>query len=194
MFAGAGAGAHDDYRRAAVALGSELAERQITLVYGGASVGLMGALADAVLARDGGVIGVIPRALVEREVAHSGLSELRVVDSMHERKALMGGLSDGFLALPGGLGTLEELLEVATWTQLGVHAKPVGLLNVRGYFDALAGMLDHAVAEAFLTPEHRKIMLIEEAHKTLLDRIERWEVPAAKWAPPPPPMSKSGGL
>jgi uncharacterized protein (TIGR00730 family) len=173
VFAGADAGVRDDYRRAAGAVGEELAGRGIAVVYGGASVGLMGPLADAVLRSGGEVIGVIPRALLEREVAHRGLSELRIVESMHERKALMGELSDAFLALPGGLGTLEELLEVATWKQLGLHAKPVGLLNVRGYYDRLDAMLDHAVAEGLLKPEHRQIMLIDSDLESLLRRISR---------------------
>jgi uncharacterized protein (TIGR00730 family) len=173
VFAGANAGVHDDYSRAAAALGHELAARGIALVYGGASIGLMGALAGAALRSGGAVVGVIPRALVEREVAHPGLSELRIVESMHERKALMGELSDAFLALPGGLGTLEELLEVATWRQLGLHAKPVGLLNVSGYYDRLDAMLDHAVAEGLLEPEHRQIMHIDSDIETLLEFVGR---------------------
>jgi uncharacterized protein (TIGR00730 family) len=179
VFAGANAGAHEDYRDAAVALGSELARREITLVYGGASVGLMGAIADAVLQGGGEAIGVIPRALMEREIAHLRLSELRVVDSMHARKALMGELSDAFVALPGGLGTLEELFEVATWRQLGLHAKPVGLLNVRGYYDRLDALLDHAVAEGFLAAEHRRILHVDSRANTLLERFERSEIPHA---------------
>ncbi len=179
VFAGANAGAHDDYRAAAIDLGSELAKREITLVYGGASVGLMGAIADAVLQGGGEAIGVIPQALVEREVAHPGLSELRVVESMHARKALMGELSDAFLALPGGLGTLEELFEVATWRQLGLHAKPIGLLNVRGYYDRLDALLDHAVAEGFLETEHRRILHIDSDANLLLERFERSEIPQA---------------
>jgi uncharacterized protein (TIGR00730 family) len=173
IFAGANAGVHDDYRQAASAVGGELAARGIAIVYGGASIGLMGAVADAALRRGGEVIGVIPNALVEREVAHPGLNELRIVESMHERKAVMGELSDAFLALPGGLGTLEELLEVATWRQLGLHAKPVGLLNVRGYYDRLDAVLDHAVTEELLKPEHRQIMLIDSDLETLLERFAR---------------------
>jgi uncharacterized protein (TIGR00730 family) len=179
VFAGANAGAHDDYRETASALGTELARREITLVYGGASVGLMGAIADAVLQGGGEAIGVIPRALVEREVAHPSLSELRIVESMHARKALMGELSDAFLALPGGLGTLEELFEVATWKQLGLHDKPVGLLNVRGYYDRLVALLDHAVAEGFVKAEHRQMLLIDRDAGRLLERIVRSQIPEA---------------
>ncbi len=177
VFAGSNAGAHDDYREAASALGTELAKREIVLVYGGASVGLMGAIADAVLQGGGEAIGVIPQALVEREVAHPSLSELRIVESMHARKALMGELSDAFLALPGGLGTLEELFEVATWRQLGLHAKPVALLNVRGYYDRLVALLDHAVAEGFVKAEHRRMLLIDRDANRLLERIGRSQVP-----------------
>jgi uncharacterized protein (TIGR00730 family) len=173
VFAGANAGARDDHRTAALALGGELARREIALVYGGASIGLMGAVADAVLRAGGEAIGVIPQALMEREIAHPRLSELRVVDSMHARKALMGELSDAFLALPGGLGTLEELFEVATWRQLGLHAKPIGLLNVRGYYDRLEAVLDHAVAEGFLETEHRRILHVDSDADTLLERFER---------------------
>ena len=177
VFAGSNAGARDDYREAASALGTELAKREIVLVYGGASVGLMGAIADAALQGGGEAIGVIPQALVEREVAHPSLSELRIVESMHARKALMGELSDAFLALPGGLGTLEELFEVATWRQLGLHAKPVALLNVRGYYDRLVALLDHAVAEGFVKAEHRRMLLIDRDANRLLERIGRSQVP-----------------
>lgn len=173
VFAGANAGSHEGYRTAAIVLGTELARRRVGLVYGGAGVGLMGAVADAVLRAGGEAVGVIPRALVEREAAHPQLSELHIVGSMHERKALMGELSDAFLALPGGLGTLEELLEVATWKQLGLHAKPIGLLNVCGYYDRLAGLLDHAVAEGFVKAEHRQMLLVEGDAIRLLERIER---------------------
>ena len=171
VFAGAMMGVHDSYRQAAAALGSELARREVTLVYGGASVGLMGAVADAALRGGGRVVGVIPHAIVEREVAHLGLSELRIVDSMHARKALMGELSDAFLALPGGLGTLDELFEVATWRQLGLHAKPLGLLNVRGYYDPLIAALDHAAAQGFLKAEHRQILLVDTDVDALLERL-----------------------
>ena len=142
----------------------------------------MGAVADAVLTGGGAVTGVIPRALVEKEVAHSGLTELRVVTTMHERKALMADLSDAFVALPGGVGTLEELFEIYTWNQLGLHAKPLGLFNVRGYFDGLARFLDHAVAERFVTAKHRAMLLVEEDLGALLDGLAAWEAPLQpKW-------------
>jgi len=142
---------------------------------------LMGALADAALAGGGEVIGVIPQGLATREVAHSGLTELRVVDSMHARKALMAELADAFLALPGGLGTLEELLEVSTWTQLSIHAKPCGVLNVQRYFDPLAAMLERAAGEGFVTGEHHRITLFDEHIPRLLERIERWQPPRSDW-------------
>jgi uncharacterized protein (TIGR00730 family) len=155
-------------------------------VYGGAHVGLMGAVADAVLSRRGEVIGVIPRALVEREIAHRGLTELRVVDSMHERKAVMADLADGFVALPGGAGTLEELFEVWTWAQLGLHRKPCGLLNVNGYFAPLGAFLDHATAEGFLRAEHRAMLMIESDPAALLERFVHYTAPAvSKWGRPP---------
>ena len=147
VFSGSSPGADIAYRAAAIDLGHGLVDRGIELVYGGAHVGLMGVLADAALEGGGRVTGVIPQSLVEREIAHPGLSDLRIVDSMHERKALMAELADAFVALPGGIGTLEELFEVYTWNQLGLHAKPLGLFNVRGYFDGLVRFLDHAVEE-----------------------------------------------
>jgi uncharacterized protein (TIGR00730 family) len=182
VFSGSSPGADVAYRAAAVDLGHALARRRIGVVYGGASVGLMGAVADAAMEGGGHVTGVIPQSLVEREVAHDGLSDLRVVDSMHERKALMAELADAFVALPGGVGTLEELFEVYTWNQLGLHAKPLGLFNVRGYFDGLARFLDHAVAERFVTPKHRAMLLVEEDLGTLLDGLAGWEAPLQpKW-------------
>jgi len=181
VFAGSGDGRHPDYREAAILLGRELARRQVSLVYGGARIGLMGAVADAVLDGGGEVIGVLPGSLVKSEIAHQGLTELRLVGSMHERKEEMGGLADGFLALPGGLGTFEELLEAATWSQLGIHAKPCGALNVRGYFDQLAFLLDRAVDEEFLTPSHRQIVLLDDRPDVLLRRVGEWEAPVAKW-------------
>lgn len=181
VFAGSGDGRHPDYREAATLLGRELARRRVSLVYGGARIGLMGAVADAVLDGGGEAIGVLPRALAGSEVAHRGLTELRLVGSMHERKEQMGKLADGFLALPGGLGTFEELLEAATWSQLGIHAKPCGALNVRGYFDRLDQLLDRAAAEDFLTPSHRRIVLFDDRPEVLLRRIGEWEAPAAKW-------------
>ena len=182
VFSGSSPGADVAYRAAAVDLGHRLAERGIELVYGGASVGLMGAVADAAIEGGGHVIGVIPQSLVDHEIAHAGLGDLRVVDSMHERKALMAELSDAFVALPGGVGTLEELFEVYTWNQLGLHAKPLGLFNVRGYFDGLARFLDHAVAERFVTPKHRAMLLVGEDLGELLDGLDAWEAPhQPKW-------------
>jgi len=152
------------------------------VVYGGGNVGLMGTVADAALAAGGEVIGVIPRALVAREIAHTGLTELRVVASMHERKALMADLSDAFIALPGGYGTLEEFCEVVTWSQLGIHAKPCGLLNVEGYFDSLIAMLDRAVQEGFIHVKNRALVIEEREPEAMIDVLERWEtVPAEKW-------------
>lgn len=171
-------GTRPRYLEAASALGRELAERQITLVYGGARIGLMGALADAALEAGGEVIGVLPKALMEREGAHPGLTELRIVTSMHERKALTGDLADGFIALPGGLGTLEELLEMTTWFQLGIHSKPLGALNVDGYYDLLFRMLDHAVAESFLMDKYRQFLLVDDDPGSLLRQFDAWQVPS----------------
>ncbi len=182
MFSGSSPGADIAYRAAATDLGHRVAERGIELVYGGASVGLMGAVADAALEEGGRVTGVIPRSLVAREVAHPELTDLRVVESMHERKALMAQLSDAFVALPGGVWTLEELFEVYTWNQLGLHAKPLGLFNVRGYFDGLVRFLDHAVEERFVTRGNRAMLLVDEDLGGLLDRLDDWEAPAQpKW-------------
>jgi uncharacterized protein (TIGR00730 family) len=171
VFAGSGVGRRDGYREAAEALGTELAERGIGLVYGGSGVGLMGAVADAALAAGGEVIGVIPEALLALEQFHRDLAELHVVASMHERKAKMAELADAFLALPGGIGTLEELLEVATWTKLGLHSKPCGVLNVAGYYDPLATMLDAAVIEDFMRADDRAILIFAADPATLLDRL-----------------------
>ena len=152
------------------------------LVYGGARVGLMGVLADAALKAGGEVIGVIPRALVAREVAHAGLTELHVVESMHERKALMADLSDGFIALPGGWGTLDELFEILTWAQLGLHQKPCGLLNVQGYFDPLLSFVDHSIDEGFVRPEYRRLFAVADAAAPLLDLLSRQTPPTVeKW-------------
>jgi uncharacterized protein (TIGR00730 family) len=182
VFCGSNSGANSLYLHAARSVGEALARRGITVVFGGGRVGMMGALADSALAAGGRVVGVIPRSLVAREVGHNGVTELVVVDTMHQRKALMGDLSEGFLALPGGFGTLEELFEVITWSQLGIHAKPCGLLNVAGYFDSLLGFLDHAVAEQFLKPEHRELLIIEEDPEALLDRMESFHPPVLeKW-------------
>jgi uncharacterized protein (TIGR00730 family) len=182
VFSGSSPGADPAYPAAARDLGLRLAERGVDVVYGGASVGLMGAVADAALDAGGRVIGVIPQSLVDREVAHPALSELRVVDSRHARKALMAELSDAFVALPGGVGTLEELFEVYTWNQLGLHAKPLGLFNVRGYFDGLVRFLDHAVDERFVTPAHRAMLLVDGDLDALIDGLGAWEAPAQpKW-------------
>ena len=182
VFCGSSPGADRAYVEAARALGALLAEQRIGLVYGGASVGLMGELADAALRAGGEVIGVIPRHLDTREVAHRGLTELRVVASMHERKALMADLADAFLALPRGLGTLEELFEAATWSQLGIHQKPLGLLNVRGYFDLIARFLEHAVQQRFVRPEHASLLMIGDDARALLDRLRAFEPPVVpKW-------------
>jgi uncharacterized protein (TIGR00730 family) len=157
-------------------------ERAVSVVYGGGSIGLMGVVADAVVAAGGQVIGVIPEGLVDREPPHEGLSELRVVGSMHERKALMSSLADAAIALPGGMGTLEETLEFATWSQLGIHTKPCGLFNVSGYYDPLAGVLDHALANGFISLEDRSIVLVESDPEALLERLDAWLTRSADWA------------
>jgi uncharacterized protein (TIGR00730 family) len=156
-----------------------LVRRGLTLVYGGARVGTMGQLAQAALDAGGQVIGVIPRALVDMEVAHTGLSDLRIVGSMHERKALMADLSDAFIALPGGLGTIEEFFEVLCWSQLGLHAKPCGLLNIEGYYDRLTAFLDHAVQEQFVRATHRRFVLVEQDAEALLDAFVSYRAPKA---------------
>lgn len=182
VFCGSSPGARDDYAAAAAALAAELARRDLRLVYGGAAKGTMGLLADAALAAGGRVTGVIPRSLLEREVAHDGLDDLRVVESMHERKALMAELADGFVAMPGGYGTFEEILEVLTWGQLGLHGKPCGLLNVAGYYDCLLEFLDVARDEAFLKPVHRDLLLVADEPGALLDRYAGWRAPSeSKW-------------
>jgi uncharacterized protein (TIGR00730 family) len=173
VFCGSSAGAIPAFAAAAEALGRTLGAAGITVVYGGASVGLMGRVADACLAAGGEVIGVIPRALVDLEVAHGGLSELRVVGSMHERKALMADLADAFVALPGGLGTLDELFEILSWAQLGLHEKPVGVLNVENYFAPLLGFLDGAVAARFVKPVHRQMVIVAQTPRDLLEGFVR---------------------
>lgn len=182
VYCGSNPGRRPVYAESARALADALVARGIRLVYGGARVGIMGQLADAVLAAGGAVTGVIPDALVGKEIAHDGLTELLVTRSMHERKAKMVELADGFIAFPGGVGTLEELFEVWTWAQLGFHDKPCGLLNVAGYYDALAGFLDHAAAEEFVRPAHRAMLMIEAEPGRLLDRFETYQPPVvAKW-------------
>jgi uncharacterized protein (TIGR00730 family) len=169
VFTGSSPGARADYGAAAVTLAEELVSRDFELVYGGARVGLMGMLADRVLELGGHVIGVIPESPVLLDVAHKHLSELRVVDTMHERKALMADLASGFVAMPGGVGTLEEIIEILAWAQLGFHAKPCGLLNVAGYYDALIAFLEHSVSERFLKQVHRDKLLVEQEPASLLD-------------------------
>ena len=177
VYCGSSPGRQPQYLAAAESLAAELVERDIGLVYGGASIGIMGALADAVLAGGGRVTGIIPHALANREVAHPGLSELLVVGSMHERKALMEDLSDGFIALPGGLGTLEELFEILTWSQLGFHRKPCGLLDVTGYFRHLIAFLDHSVAEQLLQPQYRAMLLEAVDPARLLALMRDYQAP-----------------
>ncbi len=177
VFCGSSAGDDPAFAEAAAAVGRALAERRITLVYGGGNVGLMGVLADAALRAGGEVIGVIPKALMEWEVGHLGLTDLRVVDSMHERKALMAELSDGFAALPGGIGTLEEFFEIWTWAQLGVHHKPCGLLNAEGYYDPLVTFLDGMVERGFLKPRHRSMAIVEREVRPLLAALEAYRPP-----------------
>ena len=182
VFCGSSPGARTSYRDAAERLGAAIATRGLGLVYGGAHVGLMGVVADAALAQRGEVIGVLPRALEARELAHRGLSELLVVDSMHERKARMAELSDCFIALPGGIGTLEETFEAWTWTQLGLHAKPCALLDVDGYYAPLQRFLDGAVAERFVRSEHRSMLLVDDDPERLLDALASWRAPVVeKW-------------
>lgn len=179
VFCGSRLGARRAFREAAAGFGRVLARRGLTLVYGGGNVGLMGVVADAALAEGGEVVGVIPAFLMEREVGHAGLSRLVRVESMHERKATMAGLSDAFVALPGGLGTLEEIFEVWTWNLLGLHAKPCGLLEVDGYFSPLVDFLDRTVEAEFVSREHRELLAVESDPGILLDRLAA--------APPPPP-------
>ena len=182
VYAGSNPGSDPAYAEAARGFAAELTRRGIGLVYGGGKVGLMGVLADTVLEAGGEAIGVMPQALIDREIGHPGLTELKIVASMHERKALMAELSDAFVAVPGGIGTLEELIEVYTWSQLGIHDKPCGVLNVRGYYDHLAAFLDHAVAEGFLRPQHRAVLSVASEPADLLDRLAAY-VPSnvGKW-------------
>ncbi len=171
VFCGSCHGFRPEYGAMAARLGRTMAVRGLGVVYGGGNIGLMGTLADAVLAEHGEVIGVIPQGLVAKELAHRGLSDLRVVSSMHQRKALMADLSDAFIAMPGGYGTLEEFCEAVTWSQLGLHQKPCGLLNVAKYYDPLRALLEHATAEGFIQPAHRSLVLIEEDPDRLIDLL-----------------------
>lgn len=171
VFCGSRSGERSIYADTAAALGTLLARRGFGLVYGGGNIGLMGIIADAALAAGGEVIGVIPQHLLEREVAHTGLTQLHVVDSMHTRKALMADIADVFVAAPGGFGTLDELCEILTWAQLGLHGKPCGLLNVAGYFDPLLAMFDQATREGFLSAQHRQLIISEHDTQYLIDRL-----------------------
>jgi uncharacterized protein (TIGR00730 family) len=182
VFCGSSAGNRPAYRDAAGRLGGLLAARGVGLVFGAGHIGLMGVLADAVLAGGGTAAGVIPQALVDKELAHRGLTELHVVKTMHQRKSLMADLADAFLALPGGYGTADEFFEVLTWAQLGLHAKPIGLLNVAGFFDPLLAWVDHCVREAFLRPEHREILRVASDPEELLGLLEQ--------SPPAPQVPK----
>ena len=185
VFCGSSSGARESYAIAATSLARHLAANGIAIVYGGGKVGLMGKLADAALEAGGEVIGVMPRSLVEKEVSHSGLSDLRVVGSMHERKAQMAELSDAFIALPGGYGTFEEFCEVLTWTQLGLQRKPCGILNTEGYYDQLLALFDHAMDEHFLKPVHRRIVLSDSRPESLVRRLLECEPPLVdKWIDP----------
>ena len=182
VFCGSNRGAGEAYADAARMLACAIVGRRLKLVYGGGSIGLMGVVAEAALAAGGHVIGVTPRRLVEKEVVHAGLTELRVVETMHERKALMAELADGFVALPGGLGTLDEMFEMLTWAQLGHHRKPCAMLDVNGYFEQLAAFLDHAVEQRFLTAAHRAMLIIGREPDWVLDRLASASVPdASQW-------------
>ena len=191
VFCGSASGRAPTYTAAARELGQLLAKRGIGLVYGGGNVGLMGELADSVLDAGGRAIGVIPQQLVDREIAHGGLTELHVVENLHQRKALMAELADAFLTLPGGVGTMEELFEVWSWGRLGLHSKPCGLLNVNGYFDSLLTLTDQMVTEGFLEPVHRELLLIEEQPGVLLDRLVAYATPRS-WSVAGLPPSEGG--
>lgn len=180
VYCGSSPGRQEAYATAAFGLAEALVSRNIRLVYGGAGIGIMGMVADRVLKLGGQVIGVIPKALAHKEVAHPNLTELHVTSSMHDRKMRMAELSDGFIALPGGIGTLEELFEIWTWAQLGFHDKPCGLLNVAGYYDALIQFLDHVLAEQFVKPHHRGMLMVETDPNLLLDRYSNYQPPAVK--------------
>lgn len=182
VFCGSNPGLRPEYARAAEALGGAIAARGMRLVYGGGSVGLMGIVARAALAAGGEVTGVIPRALLRRELEQKGLTEMHVVESMHERKAMMAESSDAFIALPGGYGTLEEFCEVLTWSQLGFHAKPVALLNIGGFYDPLLALFDHCVSEGFVRPPHREIVITARTPQEVLDALGRYVPPVIeKW-------------
>jgi len=177
VFCGSSLGKQPEYAKAARQLGRTLVSKNINLVYGGANIGLMGEIANTVLQEGGEVIGVIPKALTKRQIFHPGLSELRIVDSMHERKALMADLSDGFIALPGGFGTIEEFFEVLTWAQLGMHQKPCGLLNVGQYYCNLIDFVDNAVSQQLLKEQYRHMMIVDENPDALLKKLNEYQVP-----------------
>jgi uncharacterized protein (TIGR00730 family) len=182
VFCGSSTGNDPAFRQAAHALGDALVHQQITLVYGGGKIGLMGVIADRVMQGGGRVIGVIPQQLQEKELAHHGITDLHIVDSMHQRKARMAELAAGFVAMPGGYGTIEEFAEVLTWSQLGLHTKPMGLLNVSGYFDHFLRFLDHAVDVRLLPPEHRRLVLESDRADHLLEHMHDWQAPSLpKW-------------
>jgi len=182
VYCGSNAGNDPIYTTQAQALGRSLVERGLGLVYGGSRVGIMGVVADAVLQAGGRAIGVLPEALMQKELAHKGLTELHVVASMHERKTMMAAKADAFVAMPGGIGTLEEIFEVWTWAQLGFHNKPCGLLNVAGFYDKLAGFLNHAADSGFMQPQHRQMLAVESDANRLLDRFATYEAPTvSKW-------------
>jgi uncharacterized protein (TIGR00730 family) len=182
VFCGSNPGNDVRFQEAARRLGALFALEGITLVYGGGSVGLMGVIADAVLEGGGEAVGVIPNALWKREVGHKGLSQIHIVETMHERKAMMAGLSDGFIALPGGLGTLEEIFEIWTWSQLGMHRKPIGFLDVAGFYEPLFNFLDSAVSAGFVRPQHRGAAMIDDEPERLLQRMREYQAPVVqKW-------------
>ena len=182
VFCGSSSGRRAEYEYAARAMGEALVERGLELVYGGGNVGLMGVIADTVMRAGGRVIGVIPQALADREIANIGVTDLRVVDSMHTRKAMMADLADAFVAMPGGVGTFEEFFEAVTWTQLGVHRKPCGLLNVEDFYTPLANFIDHAVDEGFLKAVHRRAIVVSDDPDELLDLLSEVELPdVPKW-------------
>jgi uncharacterized protein (TIGR00730 family) len=182
VFCGSSTGINPMYRQGAVAMGRAIARRGLTLVYGGGAVGLMGVVADAALAAGGEVHGIIPHALDTREVGHKGLTRLEVVDTMHTRKARMAELSDGFIAMPGGIGTFEEIFEIWTWGQLGIHAKPLGFLDIGGFYHGLATFLDHAASQGFLKSGHRAMAALETEPDILLDKLAAWNpVSETKW-------------
>ncbi len=191
VFCGSSLGNLVEYQQSARKLGHLIGERGMRLVYGGASVGLMGVVADACMEAGGVAVGVMPQSLVDKEIAHLQLNELHVVNSMHERKAQMAELSDGFIAMPGGFGTFEEFFEIATWTQLGIQLKSYGLLNVAGYYDHLLAMADHAVVEGFLKSHHREMLLADKDPEILLDKVLNFRPTLqGKWIPSEVPVSE----